>query len=304
MRVDWRIWTSEASLLVDDPDALDAARAIVDRTLSAVDEACSRFRDDSELSLLATRPASGARVSPLLASLVARAIEAARMTDGAVDPTLGGELEALGYDRDLRFDPGSPDLPVEPSGIARRPRWQEVVVEGDLLTVPAGVTLDLGATAKAVAADLAVSRVAAQLGCGVLLSLGGDIATAFRAPEGGWPVLVRDREGDPEETTALSAGSAMATSSTQRRRWSSGGFGRHHILDPATGLPAEPVWKTVTVVAPSCFEANTLSTAAVVLGRSAIEWLERLGASARLVDAGDGVRTVGDWPLPGTVVGG
>ncbi|MGQ7349246.1 FAD:protein FMN transferase [Quadrisphaera oryzae] len=70
----------------------------------------------------------------------------------------------------------------------------------------------------------------------------------------------------------------------------------HHVLDPATGLPAAAVWRTASVVAPCCAEANALSTAALVLGALAPTWLERQGATARLVDDGGRVHLVGPWP--------
>ena len=70
----------------------------------------------------------------------------------------------------------------------------------------------------------------------------------------------------------------------------------HHILDPRTGLPAEPVWRTVSVAAGSCADANAASTAAVIRGRRALGWLAQLGLPARLVDATGVVFTAGGWP--------
>jgi thiamine biosynthesis lipoprotein len=171
-----------------------------------------------------------------------------------------------------------------------------VVLDGHLLTVPAGVRLDLGATAKAYAADLAAARVATRLGVGVLVSLGGDIATAADAPPGGWQILVRDRPGDPQCTVAVPAGTAVATSSTVSRRWSRGGFPRHHIVNPRTGQPAEPVWRTATAAAARCVDANTATTAALVRGAAAVSWLRRTGLPSRLVGADLRVVTVNGWP--------
>ncbi len=70
----------------------------------------------------------------------------------------------------------------------------------------------------------------------------------------------------------------------------------HHILDPRTGLPAEPVWRTVSVAAGTCADANAASTAAVIRGRRALGWLAQLGLPARLVDATGVVFTVAGWP--------
>jgi thiamine biosynthesis lipoprotein len=170
------------------------------------------------------------------------------------------------------------------------PDWRAVHLDGRALTIPAGMLLDLGATAKALAADRAADRVAAELGVGALVALGGDIATAGPAPDGGWRVLVQDRPGDPQCTVRLPAGAALATSSTVGRTWGS----LHHILDPRSGQPAPRVWRTVSVAAYSCLRANTLSTAAIVRGHRAPALLG--GVPARLVTADLDVLRLGGWP--------
>jgi thiamine biosynthesis lipoprotein len=162
--------------------------------------------------------------------------------------------------------------------------------------MPPGVVLDLGATAKAAAADLLATRIHEQLGAGVLVSLGGDIATAGRAPAGGWQVLVQDGDHDPVSHVALPAGGALATSSTARRTWERDGRTLHHILDPATGLPAESPWRTVSVAAETCAAANTASTAAVVRGVEGVRWLQAHHLTARLVSTDGGVLLLGGWP--------
>jgi thiamine biosynthesis lipoprotein len=95
---------------------------------------------------------------------------------------------------------------------------------------------------------------------------------------------------------ALPAGAALATSSTLSRRWRTGGQLLHHILDPSTCRPAKPVWRTVSVVAHDCVEANTLTTAAIVRGAAAADRLRSMHRPARLVDANQGVLTLGGWP--------
>ncbi|MDO5753122.1 FAD:protein FMN transferase, partial [Arthrobacter sp.] len=243
--------------------------------------------------------ASGVRVSPLLTHLIASALDAAQRTDGDVDPTLGHELDALGYDRDLteiRLLPvGTAGPPTPPK--VRSLGWSRVRLEGEFLTVPEGLRLDLGATAKAVTADLAAARVSLELGCGVFVNLGGDIATSGPAPAGGWQVLVQDLPEDPAQQVTLGAGHAVATSSTQKRRWQHAGRPIHHILDPRFGLPAEAIWRSVTVAAPSCLRANTYSTAGIVRGFAAVQWFQRCGIAARLVDEQGRVVTTGGWPL-------
>jgi thiamine biosynthesis lipoprotein len=300
---DFEVWTTTGRLVVTDPAVLEAARGIVLAGLDEVERACSRFRPDSELIQLSGRAGMAGlsepnltptshRVSPMLADLVHTALAASEASDGLVDPTIGTLMQGLGYDRSIE------QLPTDGPAVRLVPAvagWRRVHLQADRLTLPAGVLLDLGATAKARASDLLAARVAA-LGVGVLLELGGDIATAGRAPQGGWQVAVVDAADDPACQVTLSAGSAVATSSTVRRTWRRGGVRFHHILDPRTAAPAAPVWRTVTVAAPTCVEANTASTAAVVLGTKAPAWLSDRGFSARLVDQQRRVVCVGDWP--------
>jgi thiamine biosynthesis lipoprotein len=170
------------------------------------------------------------------------------------------------------------------------------------------VRLDLGATAKAFAADRCAALVALRCDTGVLVSVGGDIATAGPAPDDrighgyghGWGVRVQDGHGEPACTVTLPAGAALATSSTIARTWQSGTLKLHHILEPRTGAPARAVWRTASVAARTCVDANTLATAALVRGTRARQWLESLGAPARLVAADGDVVTVGGWPAERT----
>ncbi len=307
----WRALGTLVQLAVTEPRGLTEARRLLEADLAAVDLACSRFRADSEIcTLQATRgpqatPGPQAtvsqQVSPLLAQAIAVALRAAELTDGDVDPTVGAAMSAVGYDRDFeQIQHAGPT--AEPVTVRTVPGWREVRLEGRTLTMPAGVLLDLGATAKAWAADRSAARIAQQAGCGVLVSLGGDIAVAGPAPEGGWRIRVQDVTGSPDEppegSYALVAirGGGLATSSTKARRWQRGGDVLHHILDPRTCLPAEPVWRTVSVAAGTCADANAASTAAVIRGRAALGWLAQVGLPSRLVDATGAVFTVAGWP--------
>jgi FAD:protein FMN transferase len=296
---EWRAWSTNVRLVVDRPDALDAAVHVARETLREVDEAASRFRADSELMRLAERQPHGVVVSDLLAALVARGLEAARLTDGLVDPALGRGMDAIGYDRDIRLVLDD-DRPVR-AVLESRESWRRVRLEGSRLTVPSDLALDLGATAKAVTADRIASDIAAELECGVLISLGGDVSTSGPEPEDGWNVLVQDGQDQPAASVRIAAGTALATSSTIRRRWRRGEEVVHHILDPRTGRPAAPVWRTVSVAARSCFRANALATAGVIRGASAPVWLAER-ASARLVAADGSVVTVGGWPAEAKAV--
>jgi thiamine biosynthesis lipoprotein len=299
----WSVWGLEASVTVTEPSALDDARAIVETVLADVDRACSRFRDDAELSSASIRRGKPTPISPMLATLVDAALHAARASQGAVDPTVGRRLVALGYDRDLQAltDPAGPTDPRRrfrrPAVAAHRAHAGMVTRRGDLLTVPEGVTLDLGATAKAMAADLAADVVAERTGAGVLVDLGGDIATRGAHPDGGWQVRVDDGPGQPSAQIAVTGDCGIATSSTLHRRWrDADGIDRHHIIDPRTGFPAEEIWCTVTVAARRCVDANTASTACIVDGRTGADFITATGLPARLVPVDGSVVVIGGWP--------
>jgi thiamine biosynthesis lipoprotein ApbE len=297
---DFRALGTGVRILVTEPALLATARAAVERELEMIDLACSRFRDDSELSRLNRSAGRRAGVSPVLAEALAAALRVARMTDGAVDPTVGRALRTVGYDRDfsaLTTQEGPVRLVAAPV-----PGWQRVELDAvaGQVRVPAGVELDLGATAKALAADRATAAALRAMGHGgVLVALGGDITVLGTPPPGGWQVLVAEDHAAPLDgpgpVVSITQG-ALATSSTTVRRWRRGQVELHHILDPATGLPARGRWRTVTVAAASCVDANAAATASVVWGEAALAWLQAHRLPARLVDRDGRVVTVAGWP--------
>jgi thiamine biosynthesis lipoprotein len=215
-------------------------------------------------------------------------------------------MRAVGYDEDFsRVATRSAPLRVV---LAPIPGWQAVRLDERTRTVriPAGVELDLGSTGKALAADLAAA--AAFEGCdrgGILVSLGGDIATAGRPPAGGWRVLMAEDATTPAESdgevVSIAAG-ALATSSTTVRRWQGAdGVLRHHLIDPATGAPTQGPWRTVSIAADACVDANAAATATIVLGDAGLAWLESTGLPGRLVANDGAVVRVGGWPRANAV---
>ncbi|MGZ4682178.1 MAG: FAD:protein FMN transferase [Acidimicrobiales bacterium] len=284
-----------------DPTRADAARAVVEAEIAEIDRACSRFRPDAELLALNAAVGRPMAVSPTLFTAVEEALRAARITDGRVDPTIGSRLSELGYDRDFASVP--PDGPPLVIQVRRMGDWARVTLDPVARSVelPVGVALDLGATAKALCADRAALAAAAATGTGVLVSLGGDISVAGEPPDGGWVVRVCDDHAAPDvgpfEDVAITGG-GLATSSTTVRHWSRGADDLHHVLDPWTGRPAPVVWRTATVAASSCLDANIATTAALILGAAATTWLVDQGLPARLVRADGTVVVVGGWPEP------
>jgi FAD:protein FMN transferase len=301
----WPAIGTTAHVVVTSKTDVDAATWIVAAELDALDRACSRFRADSEIATLAREGGAWVAVSDVLTAVLACALRVARSTDGDVDPTMGADLQNLGYDRDFGELAQLPKSASSPAAvtyrIVRRPTWRDIELDeaNRRVRVPDGVVIDLGAVAKAWCADHCAGRVATEIGVGVLVSLGGDIATAGVGPHSGWVVRVQDRPertGGPSCNVVLHDGYAVATSSTLTRTWQRGASRLHHILDPATRLPADPIWRTVTVAAPSCVQANAASTAAIVRGLRAPQWLADLEVAARLVGVDGVVSTVGSWP--------
>jgi thiamine biosynthesis lipoprotein len=298
------VFGTTAVLLVTGHRDVSQARAIADEKLAEVDRACSRFRPDSELSRLNAAGGKSVTVSQTLADLLGAALRAAELTDGRVDPTCGAALVALGYDRDFA-DVVAASAGAAPArqheAAAPVPGWRSVHLDRDTRSVRLGngTQLDLGATAKAWAADECAGQIADQLRCGVLVSLGGDVAVAGAAPAGGWRVRVTDDHAAPDtapgQTVAIASG-GLATSSTTVRAWSAGGRPVHHIVNPATGAPAATCWRTVSVAAGTCTDANIASTAAIVRGPDAAGWLTGLGLPARLVAQDGTVVTTAGWP--------
>jgi thiamine biosynthesis lipoprotein len=279
-------------LWVTDAEALTIALELLEDELDRIDRACSRFRSDSELVALNARAGETVEVGEVLLEAIRIALRAAEATGGLVDPTVGRTLRLAGYDRTFSRvrtrDGESFRASFEPAAGWRR---VEVDERRSTVRVPVGVELDLGATAKALAADRATRAAAERTGCGVLVSLGGDVAVAGPAPTGGWPIRI-DADGP---TVALSTG-GLASSSTTVRTWRAGELRLHHIVDPRTGRPAETSWRTVSVAAASCVDANTASTAAVVLGARAPEWLAARELPARLASSGAPALCVAGWP--------
>jgi thiamine biosynthesis lipoprotein len=301
-RASWEAFGTSVDLRVSEPRMLRVARGEVESTLAEIDRACSRFRADSEISQLNARAGRPVHVSRLLLEALELALAAAALTEGDVDPTVGRALELNGYDRDwheLAPPRGEPSA----SGVRLRALigWRAIALDraSSTVRVPAGVKLDLGATAKAWAADRAAAAAAKAAGCGVLVSLGGDIALSGEAPASGWKIRVTDdhRSGIDAlgQTVAVSSG-GLATSSTAVRQWSHDGHTMHHIIDPRTAAPARSHWRTVSVAAEDCAQANIATTAALVRSASALDWLTRQGLPARLVDLDGRVRTIGNWP--------
>jgi thiamine biosynthesis lipoprotein len=273
----WTAWSCTIRLTVDDPAVLGAACGELKALMDRVDKAASRFRPDSELSIVNSRAGAMVPVSRLL-----------------VDPTVGAAVIAAGYNDDIeRVRRRFPQPAEEPKPI---PGWQQVRLNRKLalLGVPQDSALDLGAIAKAWTADRAALVLSKRYGCAVLVEIGGDLRAAGEPAEP-WVITVAERAGDPGVLVTLAHG-GLTTSTRTVRRWETSEGSAHHVIDPRTGKPAEGPWRTTSVWAPTAVRANTFSTALVATGEAAVGRLTLAGHPARLVADDGEVTELAGWP--------
>ena len=286
-----------ATVVVEEVGAADRAEEILRAEVEEVDRTCSRFRTDSELENVHTNAGRAVRVSSLLFEALEIAYAVAERTEGAVDPTVGNAIAKLGYDRDFDCIEGRP-LPDALRPVAGF-RHIHLDRRSRTVRIPRGVLLDLGSSAKAFVVDRSASRIAEDLGVGVLVCIGGDIRVAGSPPPGGWAIGIAADSSQPvdevDQVVAIGSG-GLASSSPGVRTWVMGSKRVHHIVDPATGTCSEPYWKLVSAVGSSCVDANACSTAAMVWGRSAPDRLRSFGRAVRLVRYDDEVLSLGGWP--------
>ena len=288
-----------ATVVVQEPSKADAAERMLRAEVESIDLACSRFRPDSELEMVHAHAGAAVRVSSLLFGALATSYEVAERTHGAVDPTVGNAIAALGYDADLRQVQARPTSPpAAPRPVAGFTHLH-LNAARRTVRIPRGVRLDLGSSAKAFAADRAADRICHELGSGVLVSLGGDIAVAGTPPLGGWAVGIAVDSSTPVESVtqvvAIHRG-GLASSSTAVRTWNSGARRVHHIIDPTSGDCVVPYWTLVSATGESCVAANAVSTAAIVWGEGALRQLEPFDQAVRMVRHDGRIFSLNGWP--------
>lgn len=315
----WTALGAPVQFVVTRAAALESGRAIMAAELTAMDAVCGA-RPGSELSGLGelaraeARSGSGAwdgsvPVSSLLADAIAAALRTAQLTGGDVDPVVREDPVGVSVNGNGSPGPGPDGLRGLDQFLRPAAGWQRIRLEreGRRLWLPPGLRLDLSATVTSWAVDRCAGRLAGALSCGVLVGLGGNIAVAGAAPAGGWRIRVQDArdvvtdaadpglDGGPATVVAIHDG-GLATSSTAARRLHHGGDPLNYILDPTAGAPAAPYWRTVSVAAACCAFASAASTAAMIRGRHAKEWLSSLGLPARMVALDGRAHTVAGWP--------
>jgi thiamine biosynthesis lipoprotein len=228
----------------------------------------SRFRPDSELSLVNARAGTWTRVSPDFLALLLLALEGAAESGGLFDPTVLPALTAAGYDRDFKHLSDSPRARDAASAPATRGSWRDVEIEGDRVRMPQLLMLDFGGIAKGWTVDAAAETAADALSW-ALVEAGGDLRLAGEPPAGGVDAGV-ESPFDPGSNFLvlwLSHG-ALATSSTTTRTW---GPNLHHLIDPRTWRPAATGIVQATAWAPTCAEAEVRAKWALLAGSAAFD---------------------------------
>lgn len=275
--------------------------------IGEMDRAASRFRDDSELCRIFNGDArKDVAVSELLFAALEAALYGARVTNGYLDPTVGGSLVGLGYKTDFRSslaNGGSVSGNVQvvlPRGY-QNVRLNRVNMS---VSVAQGVRLDLGATGKAFLADRIKCQIEADLSEQVLVNLGGDISASLVDQEMYWPInITEDLSLDPQTNGQIIgiAGGGVATSSTLRRSWKNGTLNLHHIIDPFSGMSSKSAFHSITVLAGSALDANIASSGTIAMGPNGPKWLASLGLPALARSKEHGENYFGGWQRAGAV---
>lgn len=285
-------------------DGHDVARALtrIRRIFAREDVRFSRFRPDSELSVLNAHPGEWVPISAPFATLTQMALRAARESDGLFDPTVLPALMAAGYDRDFadvlargeREDDelrairrGFTDLML--TNATACGAWQNVELDGQRLRIPVGAALDLGGIAKGWTVDLAVASLTRLPWA--IVDAGGDLRISGH-PREGVEVGVEDPEAKGAEVLRLrlDAG-ALATTSVTVRSWAPGA---HHVIDPRTSLPAMTGVVQATMWAPTCSEAEVSSKEALLRGP---EVLDRV-RGCLVMASGEVITNLTEEPVP------
>ncbi|MGB8362196.1 MAG: FAD:protein FMN transferase, partial [Acidimicrobiia bacterium] len=223
-----------------------------------VEEVCSRFRPNSELSSVNGDSRHRVPVSTLLHEVLTHAREMRSLTGGLVDAGLGAAVIAWGYDRTFDEVAG---LSEPPPFVPHEIGWD--LEPGHLVREP-GTMIDLGGVGKGWACDVAVDS-----GLALVVSAGGDIRSAH--PETVVPIF--DPWGEHAAEVALGSG-ALATSSTANRRWKVGDAEAHHLIDPRTRRPADSPILTATVIASTAAAAEAGAKTVLLLGEDGLSWAD------------------------------
>ena len=255
------------SVTVYGPDSAAALKG-AEKEIRALEGLLSVTGEGSEIYAANHSGGKGVTLSPETAQLLSAALELCGQTGGALDVTVYPVVRAWGFTTGKYRVPDEAEL-VQ---LLKRVDYTKVELEGNLLTVPEGMELDLGAVGKGCAADR-TEALLRELGVDrAKLELGGNIHLIGTKPDGTpWRVAVRDPFGEGYMGVLEADGGAVVTSGGYERYFIQDNITYWHIIDPKTGRPAQNGLVSVTVAARSGTLADALSTALFVMGREGAE---------------------------------
>jgi thiamine biosynthesis lipoprotein len=288
-------WGLTGVLALENPHHEDAAMERLQYWIKQFDDSCNRFRGDSEISMLNQANGKSVRVSATFERALRSALYSSELTNGLCDPTILGALVNLGYDQDFDAMAGHTSAVRDEAKPSPGVRVIHFDPESHTVRLDQGAQLDLGASAKALVADI-VADECASFG-GALVEIGGDVAVRGQGSAGPWVIGISDSldiEGN-EPRIAFSNG-GVATSSTNVRQWRAGERVVNHIVDPRTGDCALGMYATASVAAKDCVTANAFATASLLWDEEAGYHIAQAGWSGRLVRHDGDVDVVGGWP--------
>jgi thiamine biosynthesis lipoprotein len=203
-------------------------------------------------------------LSPETEELLRFALEIAEQTSGALDPTIYPLVEAWGFISQEYRVPSAQEI----SELLSFTGYEKVVLENHAVTLPTGTQLDLGAVGKGYTGELLAEDLKEQGITSALLDIGGNIQMVGGRPDGTkWRLGIRNPFGEGSFGILEAEDSAVVTSGGYERYFTDeDGTTYWHILDPATGYPAESDLVSVTIISESGVLADALSTAIFVMG--------------------------------------
>lgn len=261
-------------------DVIQALKDIEDNLISWT-------KESSQIYQINQNAGSTVTVSDETAGYLKQVLELSKASDGAMDPTMGQVIRLWDIDGENPHIPEEEEL----NSLLENVGYQKVTLDGDEVTMPEGVTLDLGAAGKGIGCDAAkkVLEENPEVSAAIINLGGSSVMSYGTKPDGSsWQVAVtdpRDTEGDYLGVVSLNGTEFLSTSGDYEKYFIEDGVRYHHILDPSTGYPARSGLTSVTVVCEDGLDADGLSTACFVLGKEKAEkLLESYDADGLFVD--------------------
>jgi thiamine biosynthesis lipoprotein len=268
---------SPCEVLIDTEDraAAEALAALARDEAVRIERKFSRYLDGNLVHRINHAHGLPVTLDEEAAALIDYAAACHDGSDGRFDITSGVLRRVWTFDGGTRV----PDDAAVREAL-RLVGWSRVRWEKPVLTLPAGMEIDLGGIGKEYAVDRAAARIADRTEAAFLVNFGGDLfASGPRRDNRAWGVGLDDpaRSGEAVLGTFDLAAGALATSGDARRFVMHEGRRLGHILDPRTGWPVEGAPRAVTVLGRTCLEAGTLATLAMLQGPDAAAFLAAQG---------------------------